>query len=395
MMESKNKKIKAVKTPVKKLGLEKLQPKKTNKPTKKIIKKKTVIKRGISKSKNIKDEINTRLNRSKENPIILPKEGSYWQSRATFNPTAFIADGKIHIIYRAIGDNDISALGYASSKDGISIDERGENILYSHQIKKRPTTNQNIEILYSSGGGTSGGAEDPRITLIDDHLYMIYTLFDGWGTVRMAITSISLEDFLNKYWVWKEPVLISPPGQINKNWVLFPEKINGKYAILHNLTPSIMIDYFDSLDELDGKNFIHSIHQGHSLWEKREKNIRGIGPAPIKTQYGWLIIYHAMTPNESHRYKLWAMLLDLKDPTKILYRSTEPILEPDEYYENNGFKSGVIYSCGAVVKDGVLFVYYGGADFVTCVATANLDDFLKELMNKKLPKPSLKKKNKL
>mgnify|MGYP001580150454 FL=1 len=75
------------------------------------------------------------------------------------------------------------------------------------------------------------------------------------------------------------------------------------------------------------------------------------------------------------------MILDGKDPTKVLYDSGQPILEPEEWYENEGYKSGVVYSCGAVVKDGELFVYYGGADKVSCVATANLDKFLEELVH--------------
>ena len=107
--------------------------------------------------------------------------------------------------------------------------------------------------------------------------------------------------------------------------------------------------------------------------------IRGAGPPPLKTKDGWLLLYHAMDVRDPNRYKLGAMLLDLNDPTKVLYRSRTPILEPDVYYENQGFKAGVVYSCGAVVKDGELYVYYGGADSVTCVAMANLDTFLDEL----------------
>ena len=94
-------------------------------------------------------------------------------------------------------------------------------------------------------------------------------------------------------------------------------------------------------------------------------------------------LYHKMEKHDTHRYKLWAMLLDLKDPTKILYNSVKPILEPDLWYENEGYKSGVVYSCGAVVKDGELFVYYGAADRVSCVATTDLDKFLQELMTSK------------
>jgi len=196
---------------------------------------------------------------------------------------------------------------------------------------------------------------------------------------------------LKRRWNWEIPVLISPPGQIHKNWVLFPEKINNKYAILHSISPHIMIDYVKDLKELNGNNFIHSIHQGSPLWGTRDKLIRGVGPSPIKTKYGWLVIYHKMDKGEMHRYKLWAMILDLKDPAKILYNSSQPILEPDEWYENEGYKSGVVYSCGAVVKDGELFVYYGGADKVSCVATANLEKFLQELVHSNATKVKSRK----
>ena len=241
-------------------------------------------------------------------------------------------------------------------------------------------------ISYCSGGGWGGGCEDPRLTLLGDTVYMIYTAFDGWGSLRMALTSISLDEFISRRWNWAEPILISPPGQIHKNWVLFPEKINGKYAILHAISPEVMIDSFDSMDELDGNKFIYSVHQNSQLWSMRDKLVRGVGPAPIKTKYGWLVLYHKMEKHDSHRYKLWAMILDAKNPTKVLYNSEQPILEPDFWYENEGYKSGVIYSCGAVVKDGELFVYYGGADKVTCVATADLDKFLAELTRSKVSK---------
>jgi len=319
------------------------------------------------------------LKRSKENPIIEPSDNKYWESKATFNPTAFYHDGKVHIIYRAIGDSDNSVLGYAESKNGLSVSETYPTPIYFNFM--RHSSDRSLQpISYSSGGGWGGGCEDPRVTLIDDKVYMLYTAFDGWGSVRIALTSISLDDFIAKRFNWKLPVLISPPNQVNKNWVLFPEKIKGKYAILHSIAPKIMIDYFDSLDELDGTNFIYSVHQGSRLWESRDKLIRGVGPSPLKTQYGWLILYHRMERHETHRYKLWAMITDINDPTKILYSSNKPILEPDEWYENEGYKSGVVYSCGAIIKDGQLFVYYGGADKVSCVATANLDKFLQELV---------------
>jgi predicted GH43/DUF377 family glycosyl hydrolase len=380
------------------------------KVTKKIIKKKvTSTKTTVNRRKKIikKVEKQIKLKKLEHNPIIAPSLYP-WESKATFNPTAFEHDGKIHIIYRAIGNDDSSVLGYAYTYDGLNIEGRPTYHIY----KRFFDYNENgPKIDYISGGGWSGGCEDPRLALIDDIVYMIFTAFDGWGSVRIALTSIKLDDFKNKKWNWKNAVMISPPGEINKNWVLFPEKINpvrsregsqrpstsngvnGKFAILHSFYPKILIDYFDSLDELNGKNFIKSNNirpidytRGWDSW------FRGVGPSPIKTKDGWLILYHAMDHRNPDRYRMGAMLLDLKDPTKILHRSKSPILEPEEDYENNGYKWGVVYSCGAVVKDGELFVYYGGADKFVCVASIKLADLIEDLKKDKDVK--LKKKNK-
>ncbi|MFA5936254.1 MAG: glycosidase [Candidatus Paceibacterota bacterium] len=369
-----NKKI--VSKTIKKAGKNiKLSKRKTNKN----LKKKTV--------KAVKKSFQLKLEKSPSNPIIMPRPYS-WESKATFNPTAFIEGDKIHLIYRAIGDSDVSVLGYASSLDGHHLIERPVFPVYQ-QFGIFVRSGEPIN--YISGGGWSGGCEDPRVTLLGDTVYMLYTAFDGWGSVRIAMTSIKLSDFKNKRWNWQKPVLISPPGEIHKNWVLFPEKINGKFAILHSISPEILIDYIDNLNNFDGTKFIKSIHQYHPQWRLREKGMRGVGPAPIKTKIGWLVLYHAMEKNDSSRYKLWAMILDLNSPTKILYRSKTPILEPEEYYENEGFKAGVVYSCGAIVKDENLFVYYGGADSVACLAQIKLSELLDDLIKNKAVK--LKKSN--
>ena len=157
-----------------------------------------------------------------------------------------------------------------------------------------------------------------------------------------------------------------------------------------------MIDYFDSLDELSGDFFIHSAYSRDSSWGSRDKFVRGVGPTPIKTKYGWLVLYHAIEKHDSHKYKIWAMILDIQNPKKVLYDSNGPILEPDVWYENEGYKSGVVYSCGAVVipartdgrsgGDDELFVYYGGADRVSCVATIVLNDLLEDLRKNKVVK---------
>jgi hypothetical protein len=99
----------------------------------------------------------------------------------------------------------------------------------------------------------------------------------------------------------------------------------------------------------------------------------------LKTKDGWLLIYQAVSNGGQYHYKIGAMLLDLKDPTKVLARSKNPIIEPDVWYENEGWKAGVVYPCGAVIIKDRLFVYYGGADTVVCVASVKLNGFIEQL----------------
>ena len=324
------------------------------------------------------------LQKAEENPILAPRPENHWEANQTFNPAAFVKDGKVHILYRALGHDGISRLGYAKSEDGISITDRSDRPAYM----ARSTQHDDVAdpIMYSSGGGW-GGCEDPRLVCIGDRVFMTFVAFDGWGSVQMALSWIDLNDFLNKKWKWKKPVFLSPPGEVHKNWVLFPEKIKGKFAILHSISPRVLVDYFDSLDEFDARDgrtyYIRSRYSRNSGEKRWDSWVRGAGPPPIKTKYGWLLLYHGMDEYDPDRYKIGAMILDAKDPTKVLYRSQYPILEPDEAYENQGHKGGVIYSCGAVVVDGQLLVYYGGADTVVCVAMADLDTFLEALVKDK------------
>ncbi len=324
------------------------------------------------------------LSRHHGNPIIEPRTDRFWEMKATFNPAAIYADKKVHLLYRAIGGDDISVLGYASSKDGFSIEERLDDPIFtpSKTRKTEPAPLYPMTLpTYCSGGGTEGGSEDPRLTLLDNHVYLMYTAFDGWGSIRIALSSITLDHFLKKDWCWKEPMYLSPKGEIHKNWVLFPEKIDGKFAILHSISPKIAIEYVDDLSEFEAEDrVINSRYDRVSRTGSWDSSIRGSAAPPIRTDLGWLLLYHAMDHRDPNRYKLGAMILHADDPTKILYRSKKPILEPDAHYENGGWKSGVVYSCGAIVKDGELYVYYGGSDHVSCVATARLDAFLKQLV---------------
>lgn len=327
--------------------------------------------------------------KSEENPIISPRIESGWESWQTFNPGVILLENKVHFIYRAIGKDGISRLGYAVSNDGFAVDERSPSPVYGHKLTK-PVFN-----YYSfASGGSFGGSEDPRLVRVnkENRIYMTYTACDEG--LRVALTSIKVQDFLQKRWRWKTPKLISPPDEVHKNWVIFLEKINGKYAVLTSINPEISIEYLDNLAFEDDR-YIESDYAGACRKNCWDTCVRGAGPPPIKTKYGWLLFYHAIDERDPGKYKVGAMLLDLNDPTKILHRSQEPILEPAEVYENNGFKAGVVYVSGAVVKDGKLLVYYGAADSYIGVAYADFNKFLEDIakeMKPKLEKKSLKKK---
>ena len=171
-------------------------------------------------------------------------------------------------------------------------------------------------------------------------------------------------------------MLISPPGSINKNWVLFPEKINGKFAILHSISPHVQIDMVDRLEDLaTGTRVIKSRFGGDKPRKEWDTWVRGVGPPPLKTDKGWLVLYHAIDKKASRKYKIGALLLDLKNPTKIIARSPAPLLAPDTWYENEE-KPGIVYACGAVIDKGTLFVYYGGGDKYVCVAKTPLKKLL-------------------
>ena len=321
-----------------------------------------------------------KLKRVRENPILAPQTDNAWESWQTFNPGAVLLDDNVHLLYRAIGSDGLSRVGYAVSKNGFLVDERLMEPVYEHTISQR---SYNVYSLAS--GGSWGGCEDPRIVRVDDEdkLYMTYTACDSGG-LGVALTSIGVSDFLNRQWNWRRPVIISAPGEVHKNWVIFSEKINGKYAILHSINPTIQIAYLDCLD-FDVNNYIVSHHGGLTRAGYWDRWVRGVGPPPIKTSEGWLLLYHAMNGDRG-KYRVGAMLLDLNDPTKVLYRSRQPVLEPKEYYENNGSKAGVVYASGAVIKDGKLLIYYGAADCYVCVAWAKLDVFLDALKKNNQPK---------
>lgn len=335
----------------------------------------------------LKDKVfNAILKKYENNPIISPDPNHPWESRATFNSAALFEDGKVHFLYRALGDTDLSVIGYATSRDGIHIDERSEEPIY---VPTEPFETPGGRAMktwaehFASGGGY-GGIEDPRVTKVGDTIYMTYVAFDGATPPRAAMTSINVNDFLKKNWdKWASPRLISAPGMVNKSAVIMPEKVNGKYVVFHRVYPNILVDYLDDLEFNDYLQGHYFIPPRKKFWDSKKI---GAGAPPMRTKDGWLMIYQSVGYQDPGRYKIGAMMLDINDPRKVLYRSSVPLIEPVEHYENNGFKAGVVYPCGAVIMNDKLHVYYGGSDSFVCAASADLEPFLADLKRNKEPK---------
>ena len=328
------------------------------------------------------------LSREPTNPILVPRSDLRWEEGGVMNPAAVEAGGKVHLFYRAVGGDGVSRIGYAASTDGMKVDEQLPYPVFAMEgvdggdAAHREMMRRRFPELVASGGSW-GGVEDPRTVIIDDRMYLSFSAFYNWSSLRIGVSSIKVSDLLNKRWKWSPPVFLSPSNAVRKNWVLFPEKINGKFALLHafkhNDRNTALVEYLDSLDHdpdpsIEGDPRFRN-DADPNAWDTW---VRSPGPPPVKTKDGWLVLYHANDKREPHKYKLGAMLLDKNDPTKVIARSPGPILSPDEWYENEG-KEGIVYACGALIRNGDLHVYYGGGDRVVCAAKTPLAKLTKKL----------------
>ena len=312
-----------------------------------------------SKSKEQLNRERAILERFEGNPIITPIKSHNWESKYTLNAAAIYLEGKVHIFYRAQGEDLVSTIGYASSRDGFHIDKRLDEPIYKPRIDKE-----------------KDGCEDPRITRIGNTLYIFYTAFSN-GRTHIAMSTISVANFLKKNWNWSPPVIISPTEINDKNACILSEKINGKYIIFHRTNHRIWIAEEQNLDFSDGRWI-----QGNILLEPSDDKWYsekvGIAAPPIKTTDGWLLIFHGLNRSDL-KYRLGAMLLDLKNPLKIRALLDYPILEPNAPYEDSGLRPGTVFSCGAVVINDKLFVYYGAGDYTVAVATIEMKKLLDAL----------------
>lgn len=328
-----------------------------------------------------------KLTRYKNNPIISPNSSNEWESLVTTNPTAWYDAMKdeVNLIYRAAGSDDEHNiyLGLAKSKNGYDFVRCSKKPLVS------PMPENHI-----------GGIEDPRIVKMDGLFYMTFAFrpfapgkywiaknrriynppslnanYPRFLRENLSGTGLFISPDLKKF---TYAGLLTNPAFDDRDVIMFPEKINGKYVTLHRPMewcgkkygtnhPSMWLAFSEDL--LDWKN-IKLLAKGKSDWECK---IGGSTP-PIKTKHGWLVLYHAV--GEDKYYRIGAMLLDLKNPMKILHRSPDWLLEPEKPYETKGLYNGVVFPCGNIVKDGKLFVYYGGADKYVGLATCDFEELL-------------------
>jgi len=304
------------------------------------------------------------LTRFGGNPILEPVKEHPWESKYVFNPGAIRIKSMVHLVYRAVGDDGISRLGLASSPDGFKFTERLQEPIF------KPV-----------GKNEEKGCEDPRLILIGKRIYMVYIAYDGLVS-QIAMASITVDDFVNHRWgTWRRHGLVFP-GFTDKNATLFPEQFEGKFALLHRVDPHIWVTFSSHL-RCPWSHKENRILAGSTSGMAWDGNKIGAGSQPIKTKYGWLLITHGV--NHDHIYRLGVMLLDLSDPTVVLYRSPNAILEPEEKYElgepGTSWVHNVIFTCGAAPRDSdkkmleaddEILIYYGGADTVACVATAKV-----------------------
>jgi predicted GH43/DUF377 family glycosyl hydrolase len=350
----------------------------------------TVVSRTQKKYEKTRKEF--AFTRNEENPILHP--GKYeFEGQAVMNPAAIHDGDKTHLFYRAIGNDGVSRIGYASSEDGRNFDDRLPYPVYAHQ-NPQPRQNQfqKYSLAHYGSGGSWSGCEDARATMIDNRIYLTYNAFNGWDSQRVAVTSISRDDLNAKRWKWTPPTFLSPNGQRHKNWVLFPEKIFGKFALFHNLhdedTSRVKIEYLDDLHSYDAEAKPFDSADPNALpdrpigWHSR---MRSIAAPPLKTEAGWLGFYHAMDLLNPGQYKLGAMMLDKDDPTKVIARSPVPVLSPEAHYEQNGAKPGIIYTCGATVHNDKLTLYYGASDNYVCSASVPFSQFVDKLLKQETP----------
>ncbi len=323
------------------------------------------------------------LIKSPYNPIIKPMPDLKWASQKVYNSAAILHDNVYHLFFRAIGEDYISRIGHATSNDG-------EHFTVEPKPVFEPL--EQWEHL---------GCEDPRITKIDDQYVMAYTAFDGLNArVALSVTTdfVTWSTHKTAFPNWREGRHVDLHQHAwNKAAALFPEKINGKYHLFFGDDHIWQASSDDLINWAPIKDPVLQARDGYF-----DSGYIEMGPPPIRTDTGWLILYHGINSRSNNRiYRLGAAIVDYNDPSKVIWRCKKPILEPTEPFERIGkidtieggmdrlshidqkelealFDSGdlpqAVFCCGAVETDGKINIYYSGGDTVLCVATCTLAD---------------------
>jgi len=225
---------------------------------------------------------------------------------------------------------------------------------------------ENYPLLIGQGMLESFGVEDCRVSKVDDIYYLTFTAVSGNGVGVGLRTTVNWKNF-------KSHGMILPPH--NKDCAVFEERINGLFYALHRPSSvDIGGNYIWITSSPDGIHWGHHqciIKTREGLWDSARV---GAGAAPIKTEKGWLEIYHGA--NEKHQYCLGAFLMDINDPSKVIARTETPIMIPTATYETSGFFGNVVFTNGHIVEpDGdTITVYYGAADEFVCGAHFSLKE---------------------
>lgn len=329
-----------------------------------------------------------KLKKHIENPILRPNPANEWENFCVLNPAVVYDEDRQEFImlYRAAGDTETHHihLGLATSKDGFYFERQSDQPVFSPSVD----------------GPDAGGVEDPRLVKFGNWYYMTYAARPYapgryWNAEAMrnrhwinppadgpeylktngTLTHLAItQNFVN----FKRLGRITDTRDDDRDVILFPEKINGKFVRLSRPLrfgdgypcekASTWIAYSDDLMEWSNPKVLM---QGETRWESMK--IGGSCP-PLRTEKGWLHIYHGVAEKKDGRgYRAGAVLLDLENPEKIIARTKEPILEPEEDYETSGVYSGCVFPTGNVIVDGTLYVYYGAADKYVGVATIDID----------------------
>jgi predicted GH43/DUF377 family glycosyl hydrolase len=303
--------------------------------------------------------------------IVRVAEGVAQKEGVLFFP-ALNATGNTEIIEVPLNDPDLIAtdarvinykgLDYLTTVSHLRLLSSEDGINFSESASYPP--------VFGKGYLERFGVEDCRVTQIEDTYYLTYTAVSDSGVGVGLQTTKDWQHF-------EYGGMILPPH--NKDCAIFEEKVNGKYYCLHRpSSKEIGGNYIwlaESSDCQQWGNHQCLIKTRPGLWDSARV---GAGAAPIRTERGWLEIYHGA--NAEHQYCLGAFLMDLEDPAKVIARTKDTIMVPTEAYELSGFFGYVVFTNGHIVEGDRLTIYYGAADEFVCGAHFSIKEILNQLV---------------